>query len=415
MKQLHYTSEIIENAINLLMSGKLPPEMGRTAKYRFRNRFLSKRYSVSTIEEGKVAKVHLLYDGKLVVTQNQIPEVLRLLYSHAKTSRNGIHSFFDSVRQRFEGITRADVEKFLKSQRTYQRFLPEKKKLSQPIITHHPLQQIQMDYIDLQKLKHHNRGYAYCLVLVDVFSKFAWVYPCKTREAAEQEVALRHLFDTLHIIPKVLHSDREFATHTIRKLATEYGFTAVWSSAYQPNANAVVERFNRTLKNMLYQWISKGPKFPSWIGSLQESVENYNDATHSTTKQRPIDLIKGSEKLIRKVDKHMIKTRKRKAEKEEPIVPYLKGNTVRVSRSIYPYVRKQRMMEGTKSYVPRWSENTYTIKKVFKPRQPGRIVEYQVEGLQYRLKHDQVLKVEKVENDSEFTNPEPGVKRRKLS
>jgi hypothetical protein len=211
---------MIRDAIILLTTGKLPEVMPRMTRFRFRNRFLSGHYAV---KDGK-----LVYDNKLVVEDEKKNDILRELYSHPETSRNGIHSFFDQVRQRLEGITRKDIHEFLKGQRSYQVFEKEKPVLSQPIITHKPLDQVQMDYIDLKKLFHPNRGYRYCLVLIDVFSKYMWVYPCKTREAEELKVCLEHWFKEIKIIPKVLHSDREFVTNILRNLAKNYKFRAVW-------------------------------------------------------------------------------------------------------------------------------------------------------------------------------------------
>jgi hypothetical protein len=87
-------------------------------------------------------------------------------------------------------------------------YAKEKPKVFQPIVTHKPLEQIQMDYIDLKKYSFVNLGYSYCLVLIDVFSKYLWVFPCKSREAVECGRCLRYLFDVLKIIPKALHSDQ---------------------------------------------------------------------------------------------------------------------------------------------------------------------------------------------------------------
>jgi hypothetical protein len=249
MRQIDYSDSLIKNAILLLTKGIVPLDMPRMVKFRFRNRFLSGHYSV---KDGK-----LLYDLKPVIPSNQKNLILQKLYAHPESARNGIHSFFDSVRQRFEGITRNDIHSFLKGQTSYQIFEKEKPNLSQPIVTHKPLDQVQIDYIDLKKFHFPNHGFRYALTMVDVFSKFLWVYPCKTREAEELKVCLVHFFENIKIVPKVLHSDKEFKTNIMRALAQKYGFRAVWSSAYAPNANSVVERVNGTLKRQLFSDMEK--------------------------------------------------------------------------------------------------------------------------------------------------------------
>jgi hypothetical protein len=45
----NYNSEsVIKNAINFLQTGKLPVNILRMTKYRFRNRFNTKNYSISS-------------------------------------------------------------------------------------------------------------------------------------------------------------------------------------------------------------------------------------------------------------------------------------------------------------------------------------------------------------------------------
>jgi hypothetical protein len=94
-----------------------------------------------------------------------------------------------------------------------------------------------MDFIDLKKYKWKNLGYSYVLTLIDGFSRYVWLFPTKSKEGVEQVVALRHLFETLENVPKVLHGDGEFNSTYIRDLGKEFGFRSVWSSPYMPNGN----------------------------------------------------------------------------------------------------------------------------------------------------------------------------------
>ena len=43
--------------------------------------------------------------------------------------------------------------------------------------------QFVMDLVDLQKLAKYNKGYKYLLTVIDVFSKYAWVEPLKSKSA----------------------------------------------------------------------------------------------------------------------------------------------------------------------------------------------------------------------------------------
>src|SRR5690606_28676197 len=121
------------------------------------------------------------------------------------------HSFYDLVHQRYEGITRNDVEKFLKGQPSYQIHKKTPKKLMQPQIrAQKPFDLLQVDYIDLGGYEYENGGYRYCLTMIDVFSRYAFAFPCKSRDAeSEQKKAFEWLFSN-GLIWKTVHGDQEF-------------------------------------------------------------------------------------------------------------------------------------------------------------------------------------------------------------
>ena len=43
----------------------------------------------------------------------------------------------------------------------------------------------QADLVDVQNLSPYNKGYKYLLTCIDIFSKYAWVVPLKTKQARE--------------------------------------------------------------------------------------------------------------------------------------------------------------------------------------------------------------------------------------
>ena len=45
--------------------------------------------------------------------------------------------------------------------------------------------QFQVDLVDLQNLSRYNKGYKYLLACLDIFSKYAWVVPLKTKQGQE--------------------------------------------------------------------------------------------------------------------------------------------------------------------------------------------------------------------------------------
>ena len=50
------------------------------------------------------------------------------------------------------------------------------------------------DLVDMQKLSRDNKGYKYLLTVIDVFSKFGWIWPLKNKTGVEVESAFKNIF-----------------------------------------------------------------------------------------------------------------------------------------------------------------------------------------------------------------------------
>jgi hypothetical protein len=92
--------------------------------------------------------------------------------------------------------------------------------------------------------------------------------------------------------PAVVQADNglEFRNHHFTELAARYGFKQVFSSSYSPQSNGCVERFNKTLKQLIrHRLVSSGTK--KWIDVLPDLLANYNSAVHTSTGFSPDDIV----------------------------------------------------------------------------------------------------------------------------
>jgi hypothetical protein len=79
------------------------------------------------------------------------------------------------------------------------------------------------------------------------------------------------------------------------------GIRHIFSTSYNPNAQASIERFNRTLKSMIYKFSTRervGPqredeefKNLSWVSKLPLFLKNHNSAPNDTTKLTPDEVM----------------------------------------------------------------------------------------------------------------------------
>ena len=82
------------------------------------------------------------------------------------------------------GYKRKEVTEWLKTQRPYTLHKPARKKYpTRPTRTSHAHAQWQADLNDM--LSYKDQGFRYILTVIDVFSRYAWALPLKTKKGEE--------------------------------------------------------------------------------------------------------------------------------------------------------------------------------------------------------------------------------------
>ena len=175
------------------------------------------------------------------------------------------------------------------------------------IIVNHIDEIFAADLVEMQKFAKLNRGYRYLLTCIDIFSKFAWVIPLKDKKGITIKSALQKIFNKRK--PKFLWTDRgkEFYNKQVQDLLDENNIK-LYSTNNSEIKSAVIERFNRTFKNMMYKKFTKNNN-TIFYNILDELVNNYNNKYHSKIKMSPIE---GSKKINEKKIKNIYNFEKTK-------------------------------------------------------------------------------------------------------
>ena len=107
--------------------------------------------------------------------------------------------------------------------------------------------QWQADLVEMREFSKSNDGYNYMLTVIDCFSRYAWVEPLKTKTGLETAEAFNKIFKTGHI-PQKIHFDKgkEFYNKNVKELFESNKIE--FFSTFSDKKAAIVERFNRTLK-----------------------------------------------------------------------------------------------------------------------------------------------------------------------
>ena len=171
----------------------------------------------------------------------------------------------------------------------------EKAKLV-PITATYPFEIVSIDFLHLDRC---SGGYEYALVVCDHFTRFSQAYATKKKSARAAADKLFNQFILQWGFPTRIHHDRgpEWNNHLFAHLHRLSGIKASNTTPYHPQGDPVVERYNRTLINMLKSIPENEKK--RWKDHLNKLTFAYNSTVHKSTGYSPFFLLMGRESRLR--------------------------------------------------------------------------------------------------------------------
>ncbi len=141
--------------------------------------------------------------------------------------------------------------------------------------------------VDLISLPRTYKGYVGCLVAVDLNSKRALAIPIKNKTGATISYVFENniLNSLVPNISKVLSDNGgEFISSEFSMVLNKYNIEHIKITPLNPGSNGTVERFNRSLLNILRSLKVHGT---SWDLNLAQTIQLYNDTFHKEIKCSP--------------------------------------------------------------------------------------------------------------------------------
>ena len=140
-----------------------------------------------------------------------------------------------------------------------------------------------------------DNGNCYILVVGDYFTKFMEAYAIPDQEARTVATKLVDELFCRFSVPEQLHTDqgKQFESHLIEEICGILKISKTRTTAYHPQCDGLVERFNRTLKHMLSTTLKDHPF--DWEQRLKKVCMAYNSSIHASTGYSPHYLLFGSE------------------------------------------------------------------------------------------------------------------------
>ena len=190
----------------------------------------------------------------------------------------------------------------------------------------------------MDKISTKNKNFKYALVIIDIYSRYLWVIPIKTKTATAtldgfKKIGKKHY-------PKNITSDsgsewkgvfaKYLVSNKIKHKEVEIG---------DHRSLGIVDRVIRTIRDKLRLLWEINDNF-DWISHIDKLVKEYNNKKHNTTKAKPIDILEGK------------KTNKQRITRSNLIQAFSVNDRVR------KLLTRSRFGKGGKQ----WSKSIYTIK-----------------------------------------------------
>ena len=156
--------------------------------------------------------------------------------------------------------------------------------------------------MDMSAFSKDNHGVKYLLTIIDVFSKYAWVMPLKTKTGKDITKAFDHIIEGSGRKPSRLWVDKgtEFYNKTFKKYLEQNDIQMY--STHNEGKAVVVERFNRTIKTRMWKYFSANSTtryfdiLPALLHSIQPLCSSKHG--HDTTRRIAEGERRGSEDQV---------------------------------------------------------------------------------------------------------------------
>ncbi|MES9882407.1 MAG: transposase family protein, partial [Sedimenticola sp.] len=156
-----------------------------------------------------------------------------------------------------------------------------------------PMERVALDI--LGPLPETLRGNKYVLVVTDYFTRWAEAYPLRVITAASVATTLVEQFISRFGTPRIIHSDqgRQFESQLFTQLCSLLQCQKTRTTPFHPQSDGLVERFNRTLEDMLSKYIS--PNQRDWDEIVPILLMAYRSSQHESTGLTPNLMMLGRE------------------------------------------------------------------------------------------------------------------------
>ena len=152
--------------------------------------------------------------------------------------------------------------------------------------------------VDVIQFVRSNSGNQYAVVFVDYLTKWVEAFPMKDQTALTITHLLVEKVISRHGVPRELLSDRgaAFLSSLLKDVSRLMGLKKFNTTAYDPQGDGLVERFNRTLTDMLSKTVDRSGK--NWDECLPYVLFAFRTSMQESTQESPFHLLYGRDPCL---------------------------------------------------------------------------------------------------------------------
>ena len=200
----------------------------------------------------------------------------------------------------------------------------------------------------MASLSRWNKGCKFLLTGIDCFSKIAFVRAQRNKKTSTTIIALDHILNEINEPVTNICSDRgsEFYSKAMSQYLSKKRIN-LFSTNNVILKSTLVERFNRTLEDRLYRYLTTH-KTKKYIDILQDIVDSYNATKHSSIDMAPKNVNSLNSELVWNT--------------LYPPVHRFAKSKLRVGSSVRIQKKKKTFRKG---YLSGWEPEIYIVTRVF--------------------------------------------------
>lgn len=260
---------------------------------------------------------------------------------------------YRKLKSKHPALTHKQLNTFINNQESKQLFVKNKSSSDYHLsIPKSPFARCQMDLLDLSnEVVNRNHGMKWLFVLIDSYTKLAFVRPMKSKSTINCLSAFMEINEEIWREHKELiltvdcDNESAFTSREFSRYCEKNDITLHFSRNDDSKSKAFVERFNRTIREKI-NTAKSALNTNNWVDHIQPIIKAYNTTVHSSTKREPIEALTENSFLDKQIDSQIQRKQ---------------SGTLRIGDDVRILKHRTAFEKGTDQ---RWSKTLHKIERI---------------------------------------------------